>query len=330
MHDAIILGGPPDQLDKTQWLRSATPSIRVARPYDPAPLMDALRVRSTHGRWRFAAFGDTHHSPAFDQIARLVREMRLDFVMSLGDLVNLGGGREGQANYTRLENASGEFLRALPVWAATGNHDLDSRWDNDIWNGISNFKVFYNPEPHYSFDFRNARFIVLSWMLPDEAELAWCEQQLQNACHPFVFVVLHYPLFGFDLAALPEVQAQRELALHRLLSRYRVTAMLSGHTHVYYRALRDSVTYLVSGGAGVNTHELSRRPRADDTWYARERETGDYVCRTPARERRWKAMQNFFLVFDVDEAETRVEVLSTSGETWEQFRLSPRPRDSAE
>jgi len=54
------IAGAPDPMDKSQWRRSATPSIAVDEPFDPAPLMDRVRARLSGGRFRFAVFGDTH------------------------------------------------------------------------------------------------------------------------------------------------------------------------------------------------------------------------------------------------------------------------------
>ena len=122
---------PPDQMDKEQRRRSSRPSVQVDKPYDPRPLMAALARRLDQGKFNFAFLADPHHSEGFARIAKLMPQLGVDFVLIGGDLLDLGGGREGPINYGRLEHDSGELLRRLPVWPAIGNHDADSRWVSD-------------------------------------------------------------------------------------------------------------------------------------------------------------------------------------------------------
>ena len=321
-HEPVFCTQAPSQLDKRQWYRSAVPSISVQTPYDPAPLMERLRRRIKTDRYRFAVFGDTHHSPALPDIIRLVREHGADFVVTVGDLVDLGGGREGPEHYGRLAAEAGDFLRALPVWAALGNHDVDSRWDYDHWNGVANFKAFYNLQPYYSFDFRNARFIFLSWMLPDELELQWLELQLKSAILPHIFVISHWPLLTHGAIAETGSEKWSE-PVRALLARRRVTALLSGHDHVYYRTVRDGVNCLLSAGVhNIMTVGNVAGKAARDSYYGRESQTGDYVFRSEKGERRWKEMQHLVVMISVSGATVTGQVLSTASELWEEFAFA--------
>lgn len=323
-NEPVDLPGPPDQTNKTLWRRGerARPSIEIARPYDPRPLMGALAARTTQDRYRFAVFGDTHHSPAFATIAQMLPALGVDFAVTVGDLVDLGGGREGPVHYGKLAAEADRLLRSMPVWAAIGNHDADSRWERDVWNGWANFRAFFNLPPWYRFDFRNATFLVLSWMLPDEEELAWLKEQLAARTSRHVFVVGHYPLHRImGVVGQAETERPVERELRRLLSDHGVAAHFSGHAHVYYRTRRDGVTYLTSGCAGVKTAEVTfpEGTQADDAWFGRR--DGRYVLRADGRDRHFESMPNAFVVIDVDGPRITGRTISTTGETWDSFSI---------
>jgi len=315
-------------MDKAHWRLSRTPSVAVERPFDPAPLMQRLRGRTSSDRFRFAVFADTHHSPAFGEIMRLIERLEVDFVVAPGDLVDLGGGREGPVHYARLAEEAGDFLRALPVWPAVGNHDADSRWDNDVWNGHANFAAFYNLPPRYRFDFRNATFIVLSWMLPDAEEMAWLTAELADRPAEHVFVAAHCPLV--NITGMDGVrEAARPVAreLKRLLARHGVAAHLSGHSHIYYRTVRDGVNYVISGGAGRGIADITRPQDAlqADSFFGRDPHSGRYVLRAGGRERTLDGPRSFLVVIDIDGGEVAGRVVTADGDTWERFAIRPPP-----
>ncbi len=323
MDERITIAGPPDPMDKAQWRRSVTPSVAVDRPFDPAPLMGRLRDAARGDRFRFALLGDTHHSAAFQRIIRLIGEMDVDFVVAAGDLVDLGGGREAQAEYARLADEAGDFLRSAPVWPAIGNHDADSRWDHDVWNGFANFKAFFNLPPYYRFEFGNATFLVLSWMLPDAEELAWLTAQLADRRAEHVFVAAHYPLYNVSAAYPPQVRRSEDLTLRALLAEHRVTAHLSGHSHLYHRTARDGVTYLVSGGAGgkMSTLQSPLPVLRQDSYAGLDPRTGRYILHTPDHDEFWDAQQYFLTLIDVAGPAVRGRTVSTTGRTWEVFSI---------
>lgn len=327
---------PPDQMDKAQWRRSSLPSVQVAKPYDPRPLMAALAGRLDEGKFSFAFLADPHHSEGFARIARLLPPLGVDFVLIGGDLVDLGGGREGPINYGRLEHDSGELLRRLPVWPAIGNHDTDSRWVNDVWNGFANFQAFFGLPPYYSFSAGACRFIVLSWMLPDQAELAWLSAELEAAGQArHIFVMSHYPLAGqyCVIGSATEnaqyVQRPEERQVIELLTRYRVRAHLSGHAHIYFRTVRAGVNYILCGSAASKIHGLSplKDGRPGDSFYGLEEETGQYLLHVgrpdgnPPVESRRAALTNCFVIMDVDDASVSGRLISESGQVWEHFSL---------
>ena len=63
-----------------------------------------------------------------------------------------------------------------------------------------------------------------------------------------VFVVMHHPPFSISLHG---GQAELREAWTPLFERYEVSAVFSGHDHVYSRAERNGVRYFVSGGGGA-------------------------------------------------------------------------------
>ena len=318
MDQPITIDGPPDPLDKDQWRRSRTSSVAVDTPFDPRPLMAERAGRVTTDRFRFAVFGDTHHGAAFDRIIEEIRRQNVDFALACGDLVDLGGGREGAVNYIRLAAQAGAFFRSMPVWPVMGNHDVDSRWTNDVWNGFANFTAFFGVKPYYAFTFRNATFLVLSWMLPDEAEMAWLADQLATRGTEHLFVAAHYPLLrpgevdGSPLA----------LELRRLFAAHGVACHFSGHAHIYHRTRRDGVTYLISGGAGCDIHRIPNpADLVADAYYGRDPADERYLLHTDRVDRVERTPSFFYVIIDVSGSRIAGRVISTAGETWDQFAL---------
>jgi 3',5'-cyclic AMP phosphodiesterase CpdA len=76
-----------------------------------------------------------------------------------------------------------------------------------------------------------------------------------------VFVVMHHPPFSISLHG-----GSRELRERwtPLFEKYQVTAVFSGHDHVYERAEHDGIRYFVSGGGGAPLYPRRPHPNPVD------------------------------------------------------------------
>jgi hypothetical protein len=60
----------------------------------------------------------------------------------------------------------------------------------------------------------------------------------------------------------------------KLYDKYKVTAVFSGHDHIYYRTKRNSTNYIISAGAGAPIYSLNRETDAieNDVYYGKRKE----------------------------------------------------------
>ena len=55
-----------------------------------------------------------------------------------------------------------------------------------------------------------------------------------------------------------------ESSTTKLYDKYNVTAVFSGHDHIYYRTKRNNTSYIISAGAGAPIYNLKREKDAID------------------------------------------------------------------
>ena len=216
----------------------------------------------------FIVFGDTRSNVRSHQrlVDRVRREVP-DFILNTGDMVD-DGGRERQ--WQEFFDVQRILLAENVVFPSLGNHDRQGRGRT-----ADTFRKYFSlpenspdPERYYAFTYAGARFLVLdsnaySFSLTDQT--AWLEAQLRaTQIDPeigHVFVSMHHPPFSISLHG-----GQRELREQwtPLFEQYGVTAVFSGHDHVYSRAEHGGVNYFVSGGGGAPLYPRSRRPSRVD------------------------------------------------------------------
>ncbi len=216
----------------------------------------------------FVVFGDSRSNAGMHSlmVERIRREVP-DFMLSTGDLVDDGGKERQWQEFFDIEAA---LLAENTLFPALGNHDRQGRGRT-----ADSFRKYFSlpenspdPERYYAFTYGSARILVLdsnaySFSLTDQT--AWIERELQAArLDPrveHIFVSMHHPPFSIALHG-----GQKELRERwtPLFEKYRVTAVFSGHDHVYSRAQHAGVRYFVSGGAGAPVYPRARRPSPID------------------------------------------------------------------
>lgn len=216
----------------------------------------------------FVVYGDTRsNASSHERVVERIRHDVPDFILGTGDMVDDGSKEKEWQIFFDIER---DLLRENVLFPSLGNHDRQGRGRT-----ADNFRTFFalpenspDPERYYAFSYAGARFLVLdsnaySFSLSDQTD--WIEQQLQAAqLSPdikHVFVIMHHPPYSISLHG-----GQRELRERwtPLFERYRVSAVFSGHDHVYSRAERSGVRYFVTGGGGAPLYPRSRNPSAID------------------------------------------------------------------
>ncbi|MBP6631371.1 MAG: metallophosphoesterase [Kofleriaceae bacterium] len=222
----------------------------------------------TPGPLSFVVFGDTRsnadsHRRVMDRAAAEIP----DFVLGTGDMVDEGHREDQWQTYFDVER---DVLRNNVLFPSLGNHDRQGRGRTaDTYRAL--FAVpenSPNPERYYAFSYGHARFLVLdsnshSFALTDQT--SWLESELiaarQDARVRHIFVVMHHPPFSISLHG-----GQRDLRERwtPLFEQYQVTAVFSGHDHVYSRAEHNGIRYFVTGGGGAPLYPRSQRATALD------------------------------------------------------------------
>jgi hypothetical protein len=294
-------------------------------PYDPRPLL-AQRSPAPDGTFTFAVFGDSYAAPELSGLLKLVDARHPTFAVTTGDMVAKGGGPEADPEWKRLSDRAGWFLRAHPTWPVVGNHELSGGYES----GLGRYRSFYGLEGQdHSFVFGSSKFIVLGC---DRAERPAPPEQVEfvrreledRGKYGHVFVFRHYPFYTVGSKSREEVPNQ-ETALTKLFEASKVTAVFSGHDHIYYRTRRGGLPYIISGSAGAGVYALRRLS---------EREPGDaymgasgkgLVLHVPGEKDRVLAEtgdSELFAVFiRVRGGSATGEAVSASGRVWERFSL---------
>jgi acid phosphatase type 7 len=212
----------------------------------------------------FVVVGDSRYF--VEQHRRVVQRMSQevpDFVLGTGDMVDEGHRQDQWQQFFDVEN---ELLRDNVYFPALGNHDRQGR-DRGADAYRSYFSVPQNgnnTERYYAFTYASSRFVVLdsnlySFALTDQT--SWLERELiaarQDVNIRHIFVVMHHPPFSIALHGGNTELRERWTPL---FEKYDVSAVFSGHDHVYSRAEVDDVHYFVSGGGGAALYP--RRPKS--------------------------------------------------------------------
>jgi hypothetical protein len=216
----------------------------------------------------FVVVGDSRDGA--DQHRRVIERMSRevpDFVLGTGDMVDDGARLDQWQTFFDVED---RLLRDNVYFPAIGNHDRQGRGRT-----ADTYRAFFSvpdngadSERYYAFTYATARFLVLdsnaySFALTDQT--AWIERELisarQDPSIHHVFVVMHHPPYSVSLHGGARELRERWTPL---FEKYQVSAVFSGHDHVYERAEAGGVRYFVSGGGGAPLYPRRPHPNPVD------------------------------------------------------------------
>jgi predicted phosphodiesterase len=167
------------------------------------------------------------------------------FVLHLGDFI-VGETQNPEILHREwdvFQSALNQF--EMPVYLATGNHDIWDAQSQQIYEGRFG-------KTYFSFDYNGSHFIVLCTELTGEVDritgnqLAWFRGELERTKkEQKVFVLMHKPLW-FTKSWMEEI--------HPLLIKHGVDVVFASHWHHYARMTRDGIRHIVTGGGGAHLH----------------------------------------------------------------------------
>jgi hypothetical protein len=188
---------------------------------------------------------DSYHRNA---VAR-IRSIHPPFYMVVGDLVHVGSDLAAWYSFREIE---GDLMAESTIYPALGNHE-------GLHQNYFSFFDLPNNERWYSWDYGNAHFIVLeidgyARVDPGSPQYRWLVKDLSRTDKTWKFFFFHFPLYSCGLVAGPDLEARS--ALHPLFLQYGVDIVFSGHDHNYQRHVVHGITYMVTGGGGMETWGL--------------------------------------------------------------------------
>jgi len=223
--------------------------------------MVVVRIRpvsTREERLTFAAIGDSRtNAEDWRRVATAVARSGSELVLFAGDMV-ASGRRDWQ--WDEHFWASGRtLLGKKPIYPVIGNHESNAPLFDEI---------FYTPSAdgrarNWSQEKSGVLLIGIDgrrdWSAGSD-NTRWLEETLAGSKAKFVFLVSHYPPWSssdhgsLDEEGRPEerpVRQGREVIMP-LLQKYKATAMIAGHDHVYERSESPGgVTVIITGGAGA-------------------------------------------------------------------------------
>jgi len=214
----------------------------------------------------FAVIADTHTSGCNRDLARLMGELKPDFI--------LNGGDRSPSVVSGTLKPYHDIMMRMPMYMARGNHDAADKQT----------MVSMMPGPgdnqYYAFTWGNARIISVNTedrkgnsapLKKGGAQYQWLENELNNCKETWKIVFQHIPVYSaYDGGLTGDLDDERGL-----LEQYGVDLVFQGHQHNYDRSkpLKDKavakdgakgVIYVTCSGACGGKEKF---PKGTDLWF---------------------------------------------------------------
>jgi len=223
----------------------------------------------------FAIIGDLRlgfNESIYTKFLSQIDSEGINLFIIVGDVINEPGNED---EWKRFFDLTGNQKK---VHIAPGNHDVNN------YKSLKIYKKYIENPPYHSFSSGDTQFVVLSSEMPDSEakiigkQLSWLKGELEK---PFLFriVFIHRPLFSTVFGknySLDRFIKERDM-LHELFVKYGVSAVFSGHEHLYGRIEKDGITYIITGGGGAPLHRFNEESGGFFHYIVAKRNENGYV-----------------------------------------------------
>lgn len=205
--------------------------------------------------WSFIVVGD--HEGVNGVSRRFIEEANAsgaDLLVNVGDFTARGTAAQYEEILELYDGLT------IPWYGTVGNNDLGYVKSYDD----ANYREYVNPDLYYSFDHKNAHFVILDNANRnigfDDDQLDWLSDDLEKNDQERTFVFFHKPFkipfeefFGDD--DTPRSRKSNE-ALLEILDDHEIDQVYAGHVHTYLSYNIDGLPVIITGGGGAEPQEL--------------------------------------------------------------------------
>ncbi|MFL5812108.1 MAG: metallophosphoesterase family protein [Bdellovibrionia bacterium] len=206
-----------------------------------------------HQPVRFSFIADAQEGPEFlEDIAKEISTFPGSAIFSGGDLVQEGAQMQDWFDYFRaLQIIGGSRV----TYAVIGNHEYRSDENTNYWQNFFRLKAH---DAHYSTYLGGIHLMALNSNFEDdktlvEPELEWLKSELIKPAQ-WKIVMFHHSPYSKGFFDGPGAIRKEHIVLRNqfvpLFEAYGVDVVLTGHTHIFERSVKDGIQYVVAGPAG--------------------------------------------------------------------------------
>ena len=198
-------------------------------------------------------YGDSQHNEDIQvKLIQRILTFKPTIVFRVGDLVDDGNNPE---LWKRFNAIHGPLIKSTEYFPCLGNHENNSPlyFKNFPW---INYQHWYSVERY------GIRFIILDSNSPIDTssdQYNWLKSELESSQQvKFIILLFHHPLFDTG-----EIHSEDEKGLRPvlmpLISKYKIQAVFSGHSHNYQRFQYQDSYFIVTGGGGSYLYNQGRK-----------------------------------------------------------------------
>lgn len=250
------------------------------------------------------AFGDagngskTQHEVA-DEMEKWADDHRVDALLEVGDVVYDTGDPKRFDEV--VDTPYADLTEERPLWVALGNHDVITNNGDELVAHLDLPGHWY--EQVLGDGDVSVQLIVLDSNDVSPTQTEWLVERLAAGSFDWRIVAFHHPPYSCG----PHGDTPSTLATWvPILRALDVDLVLSGHDHSYQRFHDSKLTYIVTGGGGADTSDVS-------------------VCNSGAIADA-SAKRHHFLGIEVTENELIVTAVARTGETLDTVTLEAADR----